>query len=84
MSTKVFISDIHLSDTTTGDHNITLGTLRDFRDDIQGEVNKAGGFKKLEIVILGDFIDVIRSTKWTGNTQPWMDKRITSKVMLMR
>ncbi len=76
MSTKVFISDIHLSDTTTGDHNITLNTLRGFWDDIEKDVNNAGGHEKLELVILGDFIDIIRSMKWKGNIQPWADKKI--------
>ena len=71
MSTKVFISDIHLSDTTTGDHNITANTLEGFWNDIQGDIENAGGKDKLEIIILGDFIDIIRSTQWTGDIQPW-------------
>lgn len=71
MATKVFISDIHLSDTTTGDHNITAEALEGFWNDIQGDINNAGGVEKLEIIILGDFIDIIRSTRWTGNIQPW-------------
>jgi len=62
VSTKVFISDIHLSDTTTGDHNITLNTLRGFWNDIERDVFDAGGHEKLELVVLGDFIDIIRST----------------------
>ncbi|MBV6517460.1 MAG: hypothetical protein DCC43_11320 [Candidatus Brocadia sp.] len=73
MSIKVFFSDVHLSDTTTGDHNITAGTLEGFWSDIQGDVDNAGGTKKLEIIILGDFIDVIRSTQWTGDMQPWSE-----------
>lgn len=76
MATKVFISDIHLSDTSTGDHNITLDTLRGFWNDIQGDIGRAGGLEKLEIIILGDFIDVIRSTKWKGSIQPWADKKV--------
>lgn len=76
MSIKVFFSDVHLADTTTGDHNITLDTLRGFWNDIQGDVTMAGGLEKLEIIILGDFIDVIRSTKWNGNIQPWADKKV--------
>ena len=69
MSIKVFFSDVHLSDTTTGDHNITDGTLEGFWNDIQGDVDNAGGTEKLEIIILGDFIDVIRSTQWAGDIQ---------------
>lgn len=37
MSTKVFINDIHLSDTSTGNHNISLNDLRGFWNDIEGE-----------------------------------------------
>jgi UDP-2,3-diacylglucosamine pyrophosphatase LpxH len=76
VSTKVFISDIHLSDTTTGDHNITLNTLRGFWNDIERDVFDAGGHEKLELVVLGDFIDIIRSTRWKGKMQPWADKKI--------
>lgn len=71
MSIKVFFSDVHLSDATTGDHNITAGTLEGFWNDIKGDVDNAGGTEKLEIIILGDFIDVIRSTRWAGDMQPW-------------
>ena len=72
MAIKVFISDIHLSDATTGDHNISQSTLNGFWKDIQEDIAKAGGEK--ELIILGDFIDVIRSTRWKGNMQPWINK----------
>ena len=69
MSLKIFISDIHLSDTTTGVHNISLETLEGFWNDIKSDVENANGTK--ELIVLGDFIDVIRSTKWNGDIQPW-------------
>lgn len=65
---KVFISDIHLTDETTGKHNILPKDVDFFWNDIQ-----VNGIEKkdIELIILGDFFDCIRSLKWTGNTQPW-------------
>src|SRR3989338_104092 len=71
MSIKIFISDIHLSDTTTGDHNITSEMLKGFWRDIKGDIDNADG--DAELIILGDFIDVIRSTEWKGDMQQWGD-----------
>ena len=68
MSLKIFISDIHLSDTTTGKHNIKLKTLEGFWNDIKKILPKP---EVSELIVLGDFIDVIRSTKWNGDIQPW-------------
>lgn len=65
---KVFISDIHLTDGTTGAPNITLNDVDFFWNDIQVEGIKE---QNIELIILGDFIDCIRSLKWKGKTQPW-------------
>ncbi len=64
---KVFISDIHLTDGTTGAHNIGREDGEFFWEDIQMEGLKP---EDVEVVILGDFIDLIRSTRWK-EVQPW-------------
>ncbi|MBI5892814.1 MAG: metallophosphoesterase [Deltaproteobacteria bacterium] len=63
----VFISDIHLTDGTTGPHNIDENDVEFFWNDIQVDGVKP---KDIELVILGDFFDVIRSTQWK-DIKPW-------------
>lgn len=73
---KVFISDIHLTDETTGAHNISERDIDFFWNDIQvDEINK----ESIDLIILGDFFDCIRSTKW-GETQPWGKDAKTEKT----
>ncbi len=74
---KVFISDIHLTDETTGKHNISPSDVDFFWNDIQ-----TAGVKQdnIELIILGDFFDCIRSLKWTGNTQPWGNNANANKT----
>lgn len=40
-----------------------------FYKDIQGDIESNGG--GAELIILGDFMDVIRSTEWKEDVQPW-------------
>ncbi|MEE9201245.1 MAG: hypothetical protein V3V45_07365 [Candidatus Brocadiales bacterium] len=76
---KVFISDIHLTDETTGRHNIHPGDVDAFWNDIQVDGIKA---ENIELVILGDFFDCIRSLKWTGTKQPWVKGNSTDQTTI--
>ncbi|MEM7034202.1 MAG: hypothetical protein AAF629_31965 [Chloroflexota bacterium] len=88
----VIISDLHLTDGTTGE-TIHTGAFRLFRERLSDMAydaswrsanNKAGRLYRpievIDLIILGDFLDVIRSTLWTqekenepGYTRPWDD-----------
>ncbi len=67
----VFISDIHLTDGTCGE-TIKSGAFEKFAFYLREMANKAGA-KSLEVVLLGDIFDVIRSNYWlkTDKIRPW-------------
>lgn len=73
---QVFISDVHLTDGTSGE-TIKAEAFEILRDDLEDLIKRRGA-KELKIVLLGDIFDVIRSTKWptNGNSQvrPWSPK----------
>ena len=71
MSIKIFVSDLHLSDATTGNYNINKEVLDNFFNYIKGDIASAGG--KAELIILGDFLDILRSTRWKDEIQPWIN-----------
>ena len=75
----VIISDLHLTDGTSGE-TIRAGAFRAFRERLRDLAYDAswrtgGKYKPIEelhLVLLGDILDVIRSTKWlSGSTRPW-------------
>jgi UDP-2,3-diacylglucosamine pyrophosphatase LpxH len=77
----VIISDLHLTDGTSGE-TIREGAFRAFRERLRDMAYDAswradGKYKPIEelhLVLLGDILDVIRSTKWlSGNVRPWND-----------
>ncbi|MGH9397182.1 MAG: hypothetical protein ACRD18_10080 [Terriglobia bacterium] len=83
----VIISDIHLTDGSAGE-TVHQGTLRVFRERLRGLAYAAswrpdGTYRPIEtltIVLLGDIIDVLRSSQWlrSGDGQvetvrPWSD-----------
>ncbi len=83
----VIISDLHLSDGTSGE-TISPGAFRVFRARLSDMAYDAswranGKYKpveKLDLILLGDIFDLIRSTKWVideaGNpceVRPWDD-----------
>lgn len=84
----VIISDTHLSDGTTGD-SIRMEAFRDFRQRLRDIAYDAswradGSYKPIEefdLVLLGDFLDIIRSTGWLvedgveSTVRPWSDWR---------
>lgn len=81
----VFISDIHLTDGSSGE-TINPGAFEKFSDHIVEMVKKAEA-QELEIVLLGDIFDVIRSDYWLStNLRPWSEndgelRKITEDII---
>jgi len=75
---QVFISDLHLTDGTSG-QTINSGAFKVFRDNLEilvKSIQKKAKVHDLKIVLLGDIFDVIRSTQWInagGGVRPWSD-----------
>lgn len=66
----VFISDIHLTDGTSGE-TIKSGAFNKFALYLEDMVDTAKA-KEIEIVLLGDIFDIIRSDYWlNSNIRPW-------------
>lgn len=83
----VIISDLHLTDGTTGT-TIGAGAFEDFRARLQDLAYDASfrpdgtylPIESLDLLLLGDVFDIIRSTKWSdqkpgdpGYVRPWHD-----------
>ena len=77
----VIISDLHLTDGTSGE-TVRDGAFRVFRERLRDAIYDAswrrdGTYKPLgqvDILLLGDILDVIRSTRWlAGTVRPWDD-----------
>ncbi|MGH9325425.1 MAG: hypothetical protein ACRD2B_01850 [Terriglobia bacterium] len=82
----VIISDLHLTDGTSGE-TVHQGTFRVFRDRLRNLAYAAswradGRYRPVEelnIVLLGDVLDVLRSSKWLqergalSRVRPWDD-----------
>jgi hypothetical protein len=87
----VLISDLHLTDGTSGE-TINAGAFSVFRERLRDMAYDASWrsdgtyrpIKECHILLLGDILDLIRSTKWPaeksdpGYVRPWHDPR--SKV----
>lgn len=68
----VFISDIHLTDGSSGE-TINPGAFKKFALYLQDIVETANA-QEIEIVLLGDIFDVIRSRLWLDTEiRPWSD-----------
>lgn len=87
----VIVSDIHLTDGTSGEtiHNGAFAAFRErLRDLAYDASHRADGhyapIEQLDVVLLGDILDVIRSSKWLdGDMRPWSDindSRFAAKV----
>jgi hypothetical protein len=69
----VIISDLHLTDGTSGE-TIRTGAFRAFRARLRDlaydaswrEEDRYVPLEQVELVLLGDILDVIRSTRWCG------------------
>ena len=84
----VIISDLHLCDGTSGE-TVNYGAFNIFRDALRNLVYGAswrrdGKYKPIEdvdLVLLGDILDVIRSTRWLEENgvpspvKPWDDSK---------
>ncbi len=72
----VFISDIHLTDGSSGE-TIKSTAFKIFSDNLKQlikSIKKNSKVKELKLVLLGDIFDVIRSTKWNDpvvTVRPW-------------
>jgi UDP-2,3-diacylglucosamine pyrophosphatase LpxH len=75
----IIISDLHLTDGTSGE-TIRASAFGGFKDSLSELIYDAswrsdGRYRPIEevdIVLLGDILDVIRSTKWlSGTVRPW-------------
>ncbi|UCC29859.1 MAG: metallophosphoesterase [Phycisphaerales bacterium] len=75
----VLISDLHFTDGTSGEA-VRAGAFKLFRErlrDLAYDASwRANGryepIERVDLVLLGDILDVIRSTKWlTGTVRPW-------------
>lgn len=68
----VFISDLHLTDGSSGE-TIKPGAFEKFAFHITQMAKKANA-KELHIVLLGDIFDIIRSDTWLKNDtiRPWL------------
>jgi UDP-2,3-diacylglucosamine pyrophosphatase LpxH len=62
----VIVSDLHLMDTTAGCHNLSVDAFRDvFLSRLAGLIADAEKrIKSVEILLLGDVFDFIRTEKW--------------------
>ncbi|MBW1998664.1 MAG: hypothetical protein JRJ29_11945 [Deltaproteobacteria bacterium] len=73
----VAISDIHFVDGTAGEHNLPFGAFESvFLSHICSLASRKGA-KELKILLLGDIVDLIRSTKWFDvepQDRPWGEK----------
>ncbi|MBF0548574.1 MAG: metallophosphoesterase [Candidatus Riflebacteria bacterium] len=76
----VFISDLHLSDGTTG-NTISSGAFKEFADSIQRILDKEDAkIKELQMVFLGDIFDLIRSEQWQNTSiRPWSEEEDKDK-----
>jgi UDP-2,3-diacylglucosamine pyrophosphatase LpxH len=83
----IIVSDLHLTDGTTGT-SISAGAFSLFQNRLEAMVENAservdGGtqaLKEVDVVLLGDILDIIRSTIWNqeapgeyGYARPWHD-----------
>jgi UDP-2,3-diacylglucosamine pyrophosphatase LpxH len=70
----IAISDIHFVDGTAGEHNLPYSAFESvFLADI-GALAKEKDAKEVKVLLLGDIIDLIRSTKWfdvASEDRPW-------------
>jgi UDP-2,3-diacylglucosamine pyrophosphatase LpxH len=77
----VIVSDLHLTDGTSGE-TIHAGAFRSFRESLRElaydaswrSETKYAPVDRIDLVLLGDILDVIRSTKWCNapaEIRPW-------------
>lgn len=73
----IFISDLHFTDSTTGPHNVSARMMEDFARIVRRlkrhfEKWRGSAGREAQLVVLGDFVDVLRTTYWLNRRQrPW-------------
>ena len=76
----VAISDIHFVDGTAGEHNLPFGAFNSvFLSDISA-LASAKDAKEIKVLLLGDIVDLIRSTKWFEvnlEDRPWGERGLS-------
>ncbi|MDZ4780282.1 MAG: hypothetical protein SGJ19_08525 [Planctomycetia bacterium] len=84
----VIISDLHLTDGTSGE-TIAAGAFQIFAERLQdlaaGASCRADGnyrpIERLDLLLLGDVLDVIRSARWSASrVRPWDDPQSSEYV----
>jgi UDP-2,3-diacylglucosamine pyrophosphatase LpxH len=80
----VLISDIHFQDGTAGDHNLSADAFELFFDRVQQHV-KRHNVEKVDVVLLGDVFDVLRSSYWLDvddvSGTPWGSPHLNAKAL---
>jgi UDP-2,3-diacylglucosamine pyrophosphatase LpxH len=84
----VIISDLHLTDGSSGDtiHQDAFGGFKDSLSELIYDASwRSGGryrpIEKIDVILLGDILDVIRSTKWlAGEARPWSDMQSEKSI----
>jgi UDP-2,3-diacylglucosamine pyrophosphatase LpxH len=70
----IIISDLHFVDGTAGEHDVRWPAFKDvFLADIKA-LSKHNGAKEIKLLLLGDIIDLLRTTKWLKTDvedRPW-------------
>ena len=76
----IFISDLHFTDGTAGEHNVPTDAFKIFFEDISGTTNwlskKGSQVEEIKLVFLGDIFDLLRTVKWLDpdikeSERPW-------------
>ena len=83
----VFISDIHLTDGSSGE-TIKSTAFKIFSDNLKQLVKsvKKSNLEEVKLVLLGDIFDVIRSTKWNDpavTVRPWDEPSKSQEDVLL-
>ncbi|MBI1920912.1 MAG: hypothetical protein HYS23_07495 [Geobacter sp.] len=78
----VFLSDIHLTDGTSGE-TIKSTAFRIFAESVKKLAGTVDPLREIRIVLLGDIFDVIRSTRWLdANVRPWNDANVNQQQVV--
>ena len=88
----IILSDLHLTDGSSGT-TIDERAFKTFRERLREMAYDAswrddGSYKpieKIDIILLGDILDVIRSTKWlTGTVRPWSNPQSEEFISMVK
>lgn len=71
----VVLSDLHFTDGTLGEEaNIPARAFEYLADDLRALIeNERSEVKDVDVLLLGDIFDVLRSDCWSGDLMPWAE-----------